>query len=124
MDEPIRKLSREELEEKIHTAAEAGRIEFCQTVRVDILEKEIEMSLAALGHPEALVTDESKFGDFIWHGMGGDVDVDADLNAQRKSEQKELDEKMRALHLGGYCTISTKIWEAALLLRGRGVSGG
>ncbi len=54
------------------------------------LQTQIDALLVILGHPEALVTDESDFGDFIWL-------------PDRNERQKELDELLQA------AGISTKI---------------
>ena len=49
---------------RIRQAAADGRIELASTVLVDRLESYVEVVLSALGHPEALVTDLSRIGDF------------------------------------------------------------
>jgi hypothetical protein len=48
----------------IRHAAEDGRIELASTVLVDTLDSYVELVLNALGHPDALVTDLSRVGDF------------------------------------------------------------
>jgi hypothetical protein len=48
----------------IRRAAEDGRIELASTVLVDTLDSYVELVLNALGHPDALVTDQSTIGDF------------------------------------------------------------
>lgn len=43
------------------------RIEIADQDKVDFFEKQIDIVLKALGHPEALVTDESMVTDFMSH---------------------------------------------------------
>lgn len=44
---------------------DALAVEQAESDLVDIFEKEVDIILDALGHPEALVTDESEVGDFL-----------------------------------------------------------
>ena len=48
--------------------AEEGRIELASQVLTDVYHDEVEQVLVALGHPEALVTDESCISDFDVRG--------------------------------------------------------
>ena len=42
------------------------RITFAESDRIDSFEKELETVLNVLGHPQALVTDLSDVGDFVY----------------------------------------------------------
>ena len=62
-------------------------------------EAQVERLLAALGHTEALVTDESTFGDFVWSVSGA-------------QDQHDLDEMMAAAGLPKF-PLFMPLWEAA-----------
>lgn len=65
---------------------------------------QVDALLAALGHPEALVTDLSTFSDFC-----GSYD----------DPQAWLDENLKPLGLKGFVTIGTTLLDAAKLLTQR-----
>ena len=54
-----------ETQEKIMKAAREGRVEMASQDSVNELEPYVDEVLEALGHPEALVTDESTLSDFF-----------------------------------------------------------
>lgn len=80
------------------------KIVFAPSDKVDQYEAEVQSILAALGHPEALVTDWSRFSHFIT------TDTPA-------GDYFELDKAMGPLGLHGCVELSTSLWEAARLLR-------
>jgi hypothetical protein len=81
--------------------------------KVNEYAKEVALILEAIGHPEALVTDESTFWDFM---VFEDAVQDTEAEGQRR-----MDALLKPLGVKGLCTPDTKLWEAAKLLRQRGV---
>lgn len=72
----------------------------------DTFEKEVMHILRALGHPEALVTDESQVGDFCIHIFGAEADP----------EIVELNQKILAavgVLMGRSVHESELVWEMA-----------
>ena len=53
---------------RVTELAQEGRIELASQVLTDTYEDEVEQVLTALGHPDALVTDESAISDFDVRG--------------------------------------------------------
>lgn len=78
------------------------RIELASQSKIDQFQEYVDAVLEALGHPEALVTDESKIWDFYPFKEG------------REDSLKKLSDK-----LGFQITTKDYIWEIAEQLRAK-----
>jgi hypothetical protein len=66
----------EEALERAREAAKSGKFEMAPQVRIEALDFYVQKILDALGHPEALVSDESQINDFSdWGASKEDRDA-------------------------------------------------
>lgn len=78
-------------------------ISFFDSDNVDLYQGEVDAILLVLGHPEAIVTDESALGDFIPYYL------------DKESQDFELE--AMAAYLKKPVRFSDKIWELAKGMR-------